>query len=357
MDDSFGVLIMGASYGALLGCKLAFSGHNVTLACLPDEAELINRDGVRIRLPVRSTGKLVEVHSKGLAGKLDAAVPADISPGDFDMAALAMQEPQYRTSGARELLSAIGRSRIPCMSIMNMPPLPYLNRVLGDRSDGLKDAYTEVAVWSECDPDLMTLASPDPQAFRPPDEALNVVHVGLPTNFKVARFNDQRHTDMLHQMERDIQSARFDTDEDGAVELPVKLRVHESLFVPMAKWPMLLAGNYRCVGDKDIRPIRDAVHGDFEASAAVYRWVCEVCEAAGAKSSDMVPFEKYANAARQLLKPSSAARALAAGVPNIERVDRLVQALAAGFSMSNPAIDQIVVRVDSWLERNRKAAG
>ena len=30
-------------------------------------------------------------------------------------------------------------------------------------------------------------------------------------------------------------------------ELPVKLRVHDSIFVPLAKWAMLLTGNYRCV--------------------------------------------------------------------------------------------------------------
>ena len=36
-------------------------------------------------------------------------------------------------------------------------------------------------------PKLMTLASPDPQAFRPPEEPMNVLQVALPTNFKVAR--------------------------------------------------------------------------------------------------------------------------------------------------------------------------
>jgi hypothetical protein len=48
----------------------------------------------------------------------------------------------------------------------------------------------------------------------------------------------------------------------------------------------------------------------------------------GANEKDMVPFEKYANAALSLGSPSSAARALAAGAPNIERVDRLVQSIA-----------------------------
>ena len=46
-----------------------------------------------------------------------------------------------------------------------------------------------------------------------------------------------------------------------------------------------------------------------------------------------MPFEKYARAAEGLARPSSAARALFAGAKNIERVDRLVQAVAAQKNM------------------------
>ena len=79
-----------------------------------------------------------------------------------------------------------------------------------------------------------------------------------------------------------------------------------------------------------MRPIKDAVHSDLEASRAVYDWVAKLCVSLGANArAIMVPFEKYANAAElSLLTPSSAARALANGAPNIERVDRLVQTIA-----------------------------
>ena len=40
-----------------------------------------------------------------------------------------MQEPQYRSPGVRELLDAVAKAKVPCMSIMNMPPLTYLKRV------------------------------------------------------------------------------------------------------------------------------------------------------------------------------------------------------------------------------------
>ncbi|HET9338352.1 MAG TPA: hypothetical protein VFQ55_05095, partial [Casimicrobiaceae bacterium] len=73
-------------------------------------------------------------------------------------------------------------------------------------------------------------------------------------------------------------------------------------------------------------------------------------------ADDLVPFEKDANAAQSLLNPSSAARALAGGAPNIERVDRLVQALGAQHGMRSEAVDAVVAAVDRWIERNRSAS-
>jgi hypothetical protein len=125
------------------------------------------------------------------------------------------------------------------------------------------------------------------------------------------------------------------------------------VFVPLAKWAMLLAGNYRCVLDDGVRSIKDAVHGEIGAARSVYDWVVELCVSMGASLADMVPFEKYALAAQSLQSPSSAARALAAGAPHIERVDRLVQSMAAQKGMSNASLDEIVERVDAWLVRNR----
>jgi hypothetical protein len=265
--------------------------------------------------------------------------------------ALAMQEPQYRAAGVRELLDRVARSRKPCMSIMNMPPLPYLARIPGLNADALKPCYTDATVWQNFDPKLMTLCSPDPQAFRPPEEPVNVLQVALPTNFKVARFDDDRHTAILRRMQDDIEAARFE-----GMELPVKLKVHESIFVPLAKWCMLLTGNYRCVQKDGMRSIREAVHSDLAASRAIYNWVLELCVELGASRDDMVPFEKYANAALSLAKPSSAARALAAGAQNIERVDRIVQTIAAMKGKKSETIDQTVAMVDLWLAKNRKAA-
>jgi hypothetical protein len=105
-----------------------------------------------------------------------------------------------------------------------------------------------------------------------------------------------------------------------------------------------------------IRSIKDAVHSDLEASRSVYDWVVKLCVSMGADQKDLVPFEKYANAALSLGSPSSAARALAAGAPNIERTDRLVQTIGAQKGMKSVEVDRTVAMVDSWLEKNRRKA-
>lgn len=352
---AYNILIMGASYGSLLGTKMAMAGHNVNLVCLPAEVELFNSSGAHVRMPIRGRDGLVPLDSRDAPGKLTAAGPADVNPSDYDLIALAMQEPQYRSPGVRELLDAVGKSGVPCMSIMNMPPLPYLKRIPGLDHKALEKCYTDATVWDSFDPSLFTLCSPDPQAFRPPEEELNVLQVSLPTNFKAAAFEKAEHTKILRDIQTDIEAIRFDTG-DGEIELPVKLKVHDSIFVPLAKWSMLLAGNYRCVQADDMRSIRDAVHTDLEQSKAVYNWVGEVCRAIGADPADQVPFEKYANAAEGLAKPSSAARALLAGVPNIERADCIVKTIAGQKGMQNDTVDETVAAVDKWLATNRAKA-
>ena len=221
------------------------------------------------------------IDSRKLPGKVSASGTAGVNPKDYDLVGLAMQEPQYRSPGVRELLDAVAKSRVPCMSIMNMPPLPYVRRIPGLNHDALKPAYTDPSVWDSFDPETLTLCSPDPQAIRPPDEKVNVLLVTLPTNFKVARLKDEKATAMLRQLEKDIDAVRFDAPE-GKIELPVKLRVYNSIFVPLAKWAMLLAGNYRTVTTDGMRTAKEAVHTDIETSRSVYNFVNDLCVKLGA---------------------------------------------------------------------------
>jgi hypothetical protein len=353
---AYKILIMGASYGSLLASKILFGGHSIHLVCLPAEADLINTEGFRVRLPVKGRKGLVEIDSRKLAGKVSVGGTANVNPKEYDLVGLAMQEPQYRSPGVRDLLDAVAKSKVPCMSIMNMPPLPYVKRIPGLDYEALKPAFTDPSVWDNFDPGLITLCSPDPQAIRPPEEKVNVLMVTLPTNFKVAKFDDDKNTAILRQLEKDIDAVRFDPGDGTKIELPVKLRVHESIFTPLAKWAMLLAGNYRCITKDGMRTAKEAVHANLEESRSVYNFVFDLCVKLGAKPGDLVPFEKYAAAAESLTRPASAARALYNGAPNIERADKLVQLIARQKAMSHPVVDATVALVDEMLAANRKKA-
>ena len=348
----YNVLILGASYGSLFGTKLLMSGHSVSLVCTKPTADLINSEGTVVRFPIRGRDSLVEIPSKGLPGALTATAPDGIDPGGFDLVVLGMQEAQYGSSGVKELMARVGASRVPCLAIMNMPPLPYLERIPGLSTESLEACYADPSVWEGFQPGLTTLASPDPQAFRPPNEPKNVLQVGLPTNFKSARFEGDAPTAILRNMEADIAAVRFDPG-DGEIEIPVKLKVHDSIFVPLAKWPMLVAGNYRCIRSEEMIPIRDAVHGNVDKSREVYAWVWKLCTGLGAQDADMVPFEKYAKAAEGLAKPSSAARALFGGSEHIERVDCLVRRIAGLQGLQSDTLDEVVTLVDERLGKNR----
>jgi hypothetical protein len=350
----YSVLILGASYGSLLGTKLLMAGHEVSLVCTRPTAELINREGTRVRFPVRGRDSLIDIASKELPGALSARTPERADPGEFDLVVLAMQDAQYGSRGVRELMERVARARKPCLAIMNMPPLPYLKRIPGLSTSTLEDCYADPAVWEGFEPGLTTLASPDPQAFRPTDGPKNVLQVGLPTNFKVARFEGEVPTALLRNLEADIEEARLRVG-DGAIEIPVKLKVHDSIFVPLAKWPMLIAGNYRCIRPHDMIPIKEAVHGNVAKSREIYDWVAKLCSRLGAEAADLVPFEKYAKAAETLGKPSSAARALFGGAEHIERVDKLVRRIARQLGLQSHTLHEIVTLVDERLGRNRLA--
>ena len=347
---SYKILILGGSYGSLLGTKCLMAGHDVTLVCRTATAKLINEKGTEVRIRFKGEDAHRTIRSNDLPGTLDAKTPEQVDVAGYDLVGLAMQEPQYAHDALRALLGRIAQAGLPCLSIMNMPPPPYLRRLPGLDVDALEGAFDAPRIWDGFAPGTVSLCSPDPQAFRPPGEGANVLHVGLPTNFKAARFESAGHNEMLAALAADIDAVRLDGH-----DVPVKLRVHDGLFVPLAKWSMLLTGNYRCITEGEPIAIRDAVHGDVEASRAVYGFVDDVVRKLGAGAGDLVPFDKYARAAEGLLKPSSAARAVAGGAEVIERVDRVVQLVGRSLGMSHGAVDATVATVDAQLEKNRRA--
>lgn len=348
---TYRILILGASYGSLFGTKCLMAGHDVSLVCRSATAALFNAKGATIRLPFKGETAPRTISSLGLPGRLDARAPEAVDPTRYDLVVLAMQEPQYADPSVADLLSAIGAAGVPCLSLMNMPPLAYLKRLVSIDTTRIGNAYADASVWDAIDPQHMTLCSPDPQAFRPADEPANILVVGLATNFKAATFATGKHNRILETLADDIDGVRL----DGA-EVPVRLRVHASPYVPLAKWAMLMTGNYRCITVAAGAPtsIRDAVHSDIDRSREIYSIVELIAKRIGARDDELVPFDKYAAAAERLVKPSSAARAITAGATTIERVDKLIQLIGRQFGITHPAIDHTVALIDAKLARNAR---
>ena len=76
----YNILLMGASYGSLLASKMLFGGHTIHLVCLPAEADLINAEGFRVRLPMKGRKDPVVLDSRKLPGKVTAGPATGLNP-------------------------------------------------------------------------------------------------------------------------------------------------------------------------------------------------------------------------------------------------------------------------------------
>jgi len=85
------ILLLGASYGSLLASKLLYGGHHIHLVCLPDEAALINKEGFKVRLPIRGRTEPVLLESRLLPGRVTAGPAEGNDLSQYDLVGLCMQ--------------------------------------------------------------------------------------------------------------------------------------------------------------------------------------------------------------------------------------------------------------------------
>jgi len=101
----------------------------------------------------------------------------------------------------------------------------------------LEEAYTNASVWERFKPDWCRSARPirrpSARRKRPRTSFMSACR----TNFKAAAFEEAQHNKMLRELEKDIDAVTLD-----GKDVPVKLKCFDSLFVPLAKWSMLLPG-------------------------------------------------------------------------------------------------------------------
>ena len=227
-----------------------------------------------------------------------------------------MQEPQYRSPGVRELLDAVAKSRVPCMSIMNMPPLPYIKRIPGLDYDALEAGLHRSDASG-------TTSIPTCLRSTAPTRRRSVRRTGRPTccwsrcrpTSKCAQFDNDKDTAIVRQLEKDDRcralrrTGRQDRTAGEAEGLRFDLRAA------------------RQVGDAARRQLSLHHHGRhahrarggaFQSRRGRGRSTIssfDLCVKLGASPNDLVPFEKYAAAAQSLTRPASAARALKTARP------------------------------------------
>ncbi|MEM7701935.1 MAG: hypothetical protein AAF251_08380 [Pseudomonadota bacterium] len=211
--------------------------------------------------------------------------------------------------------------------------------------------YNAPRVWDSFDPGKISNASPDPQALRMDPAKPGELTVTLASNFKAAPFEDPEDQALLRRLARDVSRLKIE-HAGGMIATPVYLLAHSSVFIPLAKWPMLVTGNYRCVIDSGARSIADAIMSDPEASKRIYKRVTSLLSALGVPEDIVVPFEAYAKAAQSLVRPSSIARALQAKASAVERVDTLIANLLKIEGLDAEEIADNCELINRLLEAN-----
>lgn len=357
MDNPLSILVLGASYGLLPGMKLACAGHIVTFVGRDEEIAAMRASGLTIHLPLRRCGErvMLRAHVRPEPAPFSPAVrtPQTAATDGIDFVILALQEPQFAADEIVALMRRIGRAQLPCLSIMNLPPPPFLRRLSTIPAAALADVYTSMAAWESLDPAKLTLASPDPQAIRLDPLSPGALTVTLASNFKAAPFADSAAQAMLERIARDMSHLKVQSAV-GVVRPPVAMRASQSLHVPLTKWPMLIAGNCRCIFTDSIRSIADAVSSDLNESRAIYDAVTALTIRLGVRPGEIVTFDAYASAAAQLIRPSSLARALSGGSTAVERIDRLVLNLFDRSNLDRTLIAPLVERIDGLIDRNKR---
>lgn len=352
------VLVLGAAYGMLPGVKLSLAGHHVTLVGRADEISAMARDGLSLAIPLRKeaareeAGCLLRADVAQVAGHGTVALvtPENADPQAHDFVVLAMQEPQFAAPEVAALIGRVVAAGLPCLSIMNLPPLPFLASLGTIPKRAFEGVYASEAVWRNVPTELLSVACPDAQAVRLDPQNAGALSVTLPSNFKAAPFIDARAQMLLDRLAHDMSRLKI-----NGIRPPVFMLVKASRHVPLAKWPMLITGNCRCLHPDGPRAIAQAVHDDLQQSREIYHEVVALIRALGTPEGEVVPFAAYASAAMGLTRPSSLARALASGAVQVERIDRLVANLLNLEGIPSSAIDAIVGRIDAQLAANRAA--
>ena len=171
MAGKFNILVLGASYGSLLGIKLGLAGHHTHLVCLPAEADLINSEGAIVRMPVKGRDGLVEVELEDAAGQAHRRRTAgrrsgEVRPGGAGDAGAAVPLAR-RARAARRRRQGQGAVHVDhehaAAALSGAHPRRRRRSAAAAPTPTRRSGTASIRR-------TMTLCSPDPQAFRPPED-------------------------------------------------------------------------------------------------------------------------------------------------------------------------------------------
>lgn len=336
--------IFGASYGILVATKLMMAGYDVVCVCRAEEAELLNKDGFIIKIP-GYLNQPITVFSKSLPGKIFAVEPSDIKKEKISFVFLAMQEAHYSDKNIKDSLLHVSSKKIPCISIMNIPPSIYLKNLKNFGNNQVNSFYKNHEIWDSFNINYITHCSADPQVYKPYPEKNNFINVRLASNFRIADFKDLDSSKSFQQISKNVNSTRFDNGEKK-IRVPINFNIFDSVYVPLGKWPMLIAGNYRCLNQAKLISIKEAVYNNLDETEKIYNDVIKLCKSLGAKNEDLICFDNYKKAAWNLDAPSSVARSAYFGLKNFERVDKLIQFLSIEHDVTIYGLSKIIENFD-----------
>ena len=130
-------LILGASYGSA-GDKLLMAGHNVTLFAGRRRQSSSTATAPKFASSCATRRSTARSSPRDLPGTLDAITPGDVNVSRYDMVGLPCRNRNTPTIRSGLSWSKSPPPGLPCLSIMNMPPLPLSKAEPGTGGNDLK---------------------------------------------------------------------------------------------------------------------------------------------------------------------------------------------------------------------------
>tara|TARA_B110000305_G_C19406756_1_gene623198 strand:- start:806 stop:1852 length:1047 start_codon:yes stop_codon:yes gene_type:complete len=347
IKNKYNCLIVGASYGSLLAMKLIMAGHSVKIVGQNHEVDAINKKGINVSIKTKLKQKKLILNSKNYSKNLKAIDSSKVNCKEIDIAFFALKEIHFSQNNIIELVKQLAEHKVPAVALMNMPPLTILKKNENLKTKNYKNYYLNPEIWEIFDQKNLTATSADPQTICNICDGMVSHTVTLNSNFKISKFQNFKHDRMLINLENDIKNIRVNNQ-----RVPILLKIYESKYIFMTKWPMLITGNYRCFTAKGIRSIKESVFHDLKYSEKIYNSIYNLCIKLGCSKNDLVEFRHYANAAKKLIYPSSFSREIDKNKISVERLDKLIKKISEEQSVKLNFLNDITEKIELRLDNN-----